>query len=112
MPSVKHAAPTKMRIAHGVAISAIEKLRHTPPSIASIVQRIGLMKLIDWIHDGMMKVGTIAPPTIDNGIRIAHPAPDAVCSVLPRLATSIMKPTKQIAAESRAYYAAVRKAGG
>src|SRR5688572_25417477 len=102
VPTAKHTMPTAIRTAHGIAISLIVKLRHTPPSIASIVQRIGLMKLIDWIHAGMMNVGTIAPPTIDSGIRIAHPAPDAVCSVLPRLATSIMKPTKQIAADSPA----------
>ena len=67
-----------IKIAHGVAISAIEKLRHTPPSIASIVQRIGLMKLIDCTHAGITNVGTIAPPIIDSGIRIAQPAPDAV----------------------------------
>ncbi len=36
------------------------------------------------IQAGITICGTIAPPSIDSGIRIAQAAPEAVCSVLPR----------------------------
>ena len=61
---------------------------------------MGLIVPAVCIHCGITNCGTMAPPSIDIGIRMAQPAPDAVCSVLPRLAISIMKPTKQTADET------------
>ena len=70
--------------------------------MARMAHFTGLMLPAVDIQAGITTCGTMPPPIIDSGIMIAQAAPDAACSVLPSVATSIMKPQNASVAQSDA----------